>query len=253
MKSAEIITIGDEILTGDILDTNSRFLCEGLTKIGVTVSKVTIIHDDVEIISNAVKSALGSSSDYVIVSGGLGATPDDMTIEAVAKALGRNLIKNSEIVEWVIKKMDYMTRFGFKGGITEEREKFAIIPEGFTAIYNKVGLAPGLVSEIGESTLIILPGVPRELEPLFMSISDEYIKSEETIESEELTIFGLESDFAGCYRQFNVDFPDVRLGSYPTRGKILVKLYLSGEDADEVKGRLKDAKEHLSKLLKNEA
>ena len=249
MKSAEIITIGDEILTGDILDTNSRFLCEGLTKIGVTVSKVTIIHDDVDIISNAVKDALDSSSDYIIVSGGLGATPDDMTIEAVAKTLDRRLIKDPEIVEWVIKKMDYMTRFRFKGGMTQEREKFAIIPEGFTAIYNSVGLAPGLVCEVGESTLIILPGVPRGLEPLFKGISDEYIKSEQTIESEELTIFGLESDLAGCYRQSNSDFPAVRLGSYPSRRKVLVKLYLSGEDEDEVKGRLKEAKEHLSKLL----
>ncbi|MDY6966005.1 MAG: molybdopterin-binding protein [Halobacteriota archaeon] len=251
MKLADIITIGDEILTGDILDTNSKFLCERLTGLGVTVSKVTIIHDDVEIISQAVFNSLNSDVDYTIVSGGLGATPDDMTIEAVAKALKCELKKDPEVVEWIKKKMEYMAKLGFKGGITEEREKFAIIPEGFIPIYNKVGLAPALVSEHDESTLIILPGVPRELEPLFKEISEKYIKSEETIECEELKIFGLESDLANCFKEFNENFPDIRLGSYPTRGTVLVKLYLSGKDAEEVKGRLEEAKEYLLILLKD--
>ena len=134
--------------------------------------------------------------------------------------------------------------------MTKGREKFAKIPKGMTPIYNKVGIAPGLVEKLKEKTLIILPGVPREVEGLFSDI-EKYIESDETIACEEIKLFGLEADLADCFENFTKKFPDVKLGSYPSRGTLLLKLYLSGNDPDQVSKRLIEAKKHLQNSLSN--
>ena len=248
IKKASIITIGDEILNGGILDTNSRWLCRRLTELGVSVERISIVHDTVDAISIEISSALNSEVDYIIATGGLGPTPDDVTIESVAKLLRRDIKIDAEILGWVEKKMEFMSTLGFKGGMTKAREKFARIPDGMIPIYNKVGISPGLIEKLGDRTLIILPGVPREVESLFRDI-EEYIESDVTIECEELKIFGLEADLADCFSNFTKNFPDVKLGSYPSRGTLLLKLYLSGKDAAQVKERLREAKKHLLKIL----
>ena len=180
----------------------------------------------------------------------MGPTPDDVTIEGVAKLLNKNLKTDPEILGWVEKKMEFMSKLGFEGGMTKGREKFAQIPEGMIPIYNKVGIAPGLVEKIGEKTLIMLPGVPREVESLFGDI-EEYIESDVVIACEEIKIFGLESDLADCFSDFALKYPDIKLGSYPSRGTLLLKLYLNGKDATQVTERLKEAKKYLKKTISN--
>jgi molybdenum cofactor synthesis domain-containing protein len=246
MKKAEIITVGDEILSGDTLDTNSKWLCERLTELGIQVERINIVHDDIEQISKVILMSLRSDNNYTIVSGGLGPTHDDVTIEAVANALCREIKVDGEVLKWVEKKVESISKLGLAKNI--DIEKLAEKPEGMIPIYNRVGMAPGLFEHHGERTLIVLPGVPRELECVFNDISDR-IRSDETIASEELKIYGLEADLVDCFDEFRKKFPDVRLGSYPRGGIVRIKLYLHGKDEEEVKKKLLEAKEWLSTMI----
>jgi molybdenum cofactor synthesis domain-containing protein len=245
MKRAELITIGDEILNGDILDINSKWICEKLVERGVRVEKITIVQDDLDKISTVVSSALCSDVDYLIVSGGLGPTPDDVTIEAIAKALRREIRFDPEVFAWVEKKMEFISKFGV--GVTTDRKKLALKPEGMVPIYNRAGVAPGLIAKT-DKTLIVLPGVPRELRCVFDDASI-YIDSEDVIACEELKVLGLESDLVHLMEEVEGKFPHVKLGSYPNFGIVRIRFYSTGKDGDKLKSMVKAAKEYFSTMI----
>lgn len=255
MKTAELVTIGDELLKGDILDANSKWICEKLTKLGIRVDSITIVGDDPERISQALSRVLNSGTDYVIVSGGLGATPDDVTIEAIARTIDRKIKLDQKVLGWIKRKLDYLVKLGMiKEGITPEREKIAMIPEDMTPIYNRVGLAPGLVGNVGKGTLVVLPGVPAELKSLFEEISEEYIKAEGVLMHEELRVIALESDLVPYFKKILEKNLGVKVGSYPMateKGRfLLVRFYLSGKDPGIVKDKLEKVKNDFIKSMR---
>ncbi len=164
MPSAEIITIGTEILLGEIIDTNSSYLARQLRDNGVDVYRTTSIGDNVERIATAVREAL-QRADIVITTGGLGPTVDDPTREAVARAFGVETKYHEALWEQVCERF---ARFGRIP--TENNQRQAYLPAGATPIENPVGTAPAFLVETGgegrNSVLIALPGVPREMEHL---------------------------------------------------------------------------------------
>ena len=158
---AEIIAVGSELLTPDHLDTNSLFLTEKLNEGGFQLHLKTIVGDNEEDIASILRSALGRSN-MVIFSGGLGPTEDDLTRIAVAKVLQRPLTLDAEILEHLRRRF---AKRGYRMAKNNERQ--AEIIEGAEVLPNPLGTAPGMWIREQETILVLLPGPPRELKPMF--------------------------------------------------------------------------------------
>jgi nicotinamide-nucleotide amidase len=158
---AEIIAVGSELLTPDRLDTNSLFLTEELNKIGIEVLRKTVVGDNRDLLGEAFRDAL-NRVPLVIASGGLGPTEDDLTRETVADLLGRKLQRNEEILHFIEGRFRAMNR-----EMPEVNVRQAMVPEGAEILENSRGTAPGLWLEDRGHFIVLLPGPPRELKPVF--------------------------------------------------------------------------------------
>jgi competence/damage-inducible protein CinA-like protein len=170
MPSAEIITIGTEILLGDILDTNARFLARTLRDAGIDLYRKTTIGDNARRIAAIIQEALGRA-DILLTTGGLGPTVDDPTREAVALAVGVETEFRPELWEQIQARFQ---RYGRQP--TENNRRQAYIPRGALAVENPVGTAPSFIYEIDGKSIISLPGVPREMEFLMLNAILPYLR-----------------------------------------------------------------------------
>jgi nicotinamide-nucleotide amidase len=159
--NAEIIAVGSEMLTHKRVDTNSLFLTEQLNNLGVEVTAKHVIGDDLERLAGTIRRALGSAQ-FVILSGGLGPTEDDLTRDAVAMALDRRQIFNPAINESIEQRFRTMNR-----AMPEINRRQAMVIEGAHVLSNDRGTAPGQWIEEGGGVLMILPGPPHELKSMF--------------------------------------------------------------------------------------
>ncbi len=160
--NAEIIAVGSELLTPQRVDTNSLFLTEHLNNLGVEVVLKTVVGDDRERLAAAVRAAV-ARSEIVILTGGLGPTEDDVTREAVAAALDRKLVFRADLLEWIEGRF---RRAGRQMAEINRRQAYVI--EGAEAWRNDNGTAPGLWIEHNGRIVILLPGPPAELQPMFV-------------------------------------------------------------------------------------
>src|SRR5512147_679720 len=158
MPSAEIITIGTEILLGEIVDTNTRYIARTLRGMGVNIYRTTTIGDNTERIAEAIRNAM-TRAEIVITTGGLGPTVDDPTREAVAKAAGVELEFREDLWQQVVA---VISRYGRKPSENQKRQAF--IPRGAIAVPNPVGTAPCFIVETERNAVASLPGVPNEME-----------------------------------------------------------------------------------------
>ncbi len=155
--TCEIITIGSELLLGQIVDTNTSYLAKELGKAGISVRLRTAVSDHSEEITEAIKAAL-KRCDLVITTGGLGPTEDDLTREIVARVAGVDLEFRQELMDQI---QGIFQRYGYQ--MPENNRKQALVPRGSRAIPNPVGTAPAFIAEVEKKVVIALPGVPREL------------------------------------------------------------------------------------------
>ena len=160
----EILCVGNELLAGITLNTNAHWLAGRITKSGGTLKRVTVVRDDIGEISAVVQESLARKPAILIITGGLGATYDDITLEGVGRALGKKIIFNDRAIEmlrrsYAVRKLDYK--------LTEARLKMAKIPEGSTPIQNLIGSAPGVFLKAGKTKIFCLQGVPSEMKAIF--------------------------------------------------------------------------------------
>ena len=195
-KGATIISVGNEILSGDVIDTNSTWLAKRLSTQGVDVEKIMVVGDVVEAISEVIKSC---NSDFVFVMGGLGPTHDDVTREGVAKGVGKALCRNEE-AERALKE-----NYGLSGALL----KMADMPAGSVVIANPVGAAPGFMID----NVIVLPGVPEEMREIFTGIAASF--RAELKETEWITTNKGEHEILDVLNEAVARFSDVTIGSYP--------------------------------------
>ena len=167
--SIEIICIGTELLIGKTLNTNANWLAKRITSLGASVQRITIIRDDINEISSAIKDATQRKNNYVITIGGLGPTFDDKTLEGIAKVLNQRLTINNEALELIKEKYrNYLEEGRIKKfELTPPRIKMARLPDGAKPLPNPVGTAPGVLMKWNEKTIISLPGVPSEMKAIF--------------------------------------------------------------------------------------
>jgi nicotinamide-nucleotide amidase len=158
---AEIIAIGSELLTPYRTDTNSLWLTEQLNNLGIDVKLKAVIGDELDRLVEYLRGAL-ERADVIIATGGLGPTEDDLTREAVAAVLGRRLLRDPEILERLRRRFE---KYGFK--MTPNNERQADVIEGAEVLNNAFGSAPGLFISTGNKIIILLPGPPREMAPMF--------------------------------------------------------------------------------------
>jgi nicotinamide-nucleotide amidase len=163
---ADIITIGDEILIGQVIDTNSSFIGEELSKIGIQIRRIVSISDKKDVIKRTVDTSI-KYSDFTIITGGLGPTNDDITKHALADYFGVKLIRNQDALD-NIRKL-----FRHRGAtFTDMNNAQADVPENCIVLNNKYGTAPGMLFQIENKVVLSLPGVPFEMKGL---ITDEFI------------------------------------------------------------------------------
>jgi nicotinamide-nucleotide amidase len=170
MPSAEIITIGTELLLGEIVDTNARFLARTLRDTGIDLYRTTTVGDNVNRIAQAIRQSL-ERCEIVITTGGLGPTVDDPTRDAVALALGVKSEYRPELWEQIQARFRKLGR-----APTENNRRQAFIPEGALAFANPVGTAPIFVAEHQSQVIISLPGVPSEMEHMMLSTIVPYLR-----------------------------------------------------------------------------
>ncbi|MBP1571215.1 MAG: CinA family nicotinamide mononucleotide deamidase-related protein, partial [Oscillospiraceae bacterium] len=157
---AEIICVGTELLLGDILNTNAQYLSRALSELGIFVYNQQVVGDNADRLAQAVSTAK-ERSDIVILSGGLGPTDDDLTKQTVARIYNDELVYNEQVEQKIRLHFEKMNR-----QMTDNNKKQAYVPKRGRFLPNENGTAPGIMFVDGEKLAVLLPGPPRELEPM---------------------------------------------------------------------------------------
>ena len=176
--SVEIFIIGNEILNGEIQDTNTHWLCKEITGMGGHVSRGTVLRDDLDCIATELRAAMDRGTGVIFTSGGLGPTADDLTLAAIAKCIGKELQLNAKAQQMIKESYDALFEKGIlaQGGLTPAREKMAWLPEGSIPLYNTIGTAPCSLLHAEQTVFISLPGIPKELKGIFNSSLQPFLQ-----------------------------------------------------------------------------
>jgi nicotinamide-nucleotide amidase len=175
LRTVEIFAIGNELLTGQVLDTNTHWLIRMVTNAGARVTRAAIIRDDYDHIGDELRAALRRGPRLILTTGGLGPTEDDLTVRAIARALDLPLALHPEALEMIRQRYAHLakTRPNYSAELNDARRKMALFPRGAIPIANPRGTAPGMVLDVpsqhadGITTIVALPGVPAEMEAIF--------------------------------------------------------------------------------------
>jgi nicotinamide-nucleotide amidase len=221
VATSSIVAIGDELVGGFTLDTNSHWLAERLRLLGFPVKRVTQIRDrPQEIVDQVHRELADRDLTHVFFSGGLGPTPDDRTFAAMAEALGRGLVIWEETRARIERRVQRMHEAGLLDSpeVTEGNLRMARIPADPAHVFkNRRGMAPGVVYEASGKSLFILPGVPLEMKGIFTEeLEPQFLSEGSAAAVRELRFtFAVEARFYPLMTELEHSFPDVSVGSYP--------------------------------------
>ncbi len=220
-----LITVGDELLAGDTVNTNANWLAAELADRGVTVTRILSVPDDRLTIADCV-AAYAEAFDAVVVTGGIGGTPDDVTMEAVADAFGREMTVSALARSSVEDRLAAIGSRVADRDLRVDVDAEAALPEGSRPLPNGTGLAPGCVVE----NVYVFPGIPEELRAMFDSVADEFAGEQRsrflyTVEPEANIVPALEAV---------IDEFDTTIGCYPDREAGHNRLKVTGTDPEEV-------------------
>lgn len=204
----EILAIGDEILDGRVVDTNSVRLAQALAPVGLQVSQRTAVTDDVEAIAREALAVAGRGTKICVVSGGLGPTSDDVTAQAFAQAAGVPLVRDAEAAHAI---EAYLTKR--ERPVTSNHLRQADRPEGSTPIPNHRGTAPGFIAHLGDCAFYAMPGVPHEFDAMVQhALVTPRLADAEPVEVRGLYVFGLiEADVDHRLADITARFKEVRV------------------------------------------
>lgn len=246
---AEIITIGDEILIGQIVDTNSAFIAKELNKIGVSVYQITSVQDEKEHILHALANAK-SKVDIVIVTGGLGPTKDDITKHTFCRFFNDVLVENKNVLAHV----EMLFAKHISTPISDLNRKQALLPSKAKVLHNAHGTAPGMWIHEDGTTFISLPGVPFEMKNLMkVEVLPKLVAFYERphIIHRTIVTYGLgESAIAQKIEAWEDELPPfVKLAYLPNLGKVRLRMTAKGADYDVLKAAIEAEHKKLLPLL----
>lgn len=249
--NAELISVGTEILLGNIVNTNAAYLSEKMAGLGISVYFETTVGDNEERLTMALESAL-SRAGIVILTGGLGPTADDITKETAAKVLGLPLYEDKNVkaaIEGYFEKR-------MIGRITDNNWKQAMVPEGAAILHNANGTAPGLIlkSKEGDKTVILLPGPPGELKPLFEEQVVPYLEkmTDCVIYSRTIKTFGLgESMLEDAIKDLMENQTNPTIAPYAKTGEVHLRVTAKATDKKEAKKLIQPVCDEILKRFHN--
>ncbi len=233
----ELISVGTEILLGNITNTNATFLSEMCARLGISLYYHTVVGDNEKRLKETIRQAC-ARSQVVIITGGLGPTEDDITKEAAASVLGYKLVEDAHTkkrIESFFKK--YIKNQGNKK-ITENNWKQALVPKGARVLDNQNGTAPGLIMEKDDKKVILLPGPPGEMQPMFMESVYPYLhKSQpEVIYSQMVKICGVgESQVDDAIKDLLKKQKNPTIAPYAKTGEVHLRVTARAKDEKEAK------------------
>ncbi|MBD5466510.1 MAG: competence/damage-inducible protein A [Lachnospiraceae bacterium] len=228
----ELISVGTEILLGNIVNTNAAYLAEKCAGLGLSCYYQTVVGDNGDRLEGVLKTAL-SRSDMVILSGGLGPTQDDLTKETAAKVMGKELFMDAHSKERILKYFKER-----KLTITENNWKQAMMPKGAIIIDNENGTAPGVIMEEQGKSVILLPGPPNELIPMFEKDIVPYLKEKtpEVIYSQTVKICGIgESRAESMIEDLMKKQTNPTIAPYAKTGEVHLRVTAKAEDEKTAK------------------
>lgn len=244
--NAEILSVGTELLLGEILNTDAQFLAGELSELGINVYYQTVVGDNEKRLTDAVDAAL-SRADIVIASGGLGPTPDDLTKEIISKKMKKQLVLHEESLE---RMQIYLKRRNLNK--VECNKKQAMLPEGCIILPNNCGTAPGCIIEEGEKIVIMLPGPPHELEQMFMESVKPYLmkKTNCRLYSQNLKLFGIgESKVSQMLDDYIKNNTNPTVAPYAETPGVRLRLTASCKNEEEGKEIIRPVKEEIYNKL----
>ncbi|MCF7560355.1 competence/damage-inducible protein A [Sabulilitoribacter multivorans] len=249
---AEIITIGDELLIGQVIDTNSAFIAKQLNKIGVSVYQITSVQDDKPHILKALKDA-EDNVDIIILTGGLGPTKDDITKKTIAEYFNDELVLDNSVLE----NIESIWKKYVRQTLLQVNKDQALVPSKATVLMNSNGTAPGMWLEKDKKTFISLPGVPFEMKSLITNNVIPKLKEKYDcpfILHKTLLVYGLgESTLAARIEAWEDALPKhIKLAYLPSLGKMRLRLSVKGFDKQQIESEVQAQINKVLPLIKNE-
>ena len=246
-KCAEILSIGTELLLGDICNTDAQQVSSMLSRLGINVYWHTVVGDNYDRLYKALSLAL-SRADIVITTGGLGPTFDDMTKDCISRALGRKLVVDEPALNKI--KEAYKA---FNRPMTDNNIKQAMVIEGCTVLENEWGMAPGVAVEQDGKTIIMLPGVPKERIPMMEHKVLPYLQKhvvKSVILSHNVKIFGLGESMVEdmLYKQIS-EYKNPTVAPYCKDGEVLIRISAKADTKEEAEALIKPVKEEILGIL----
>ncbi|HIW48219.1 MAG TPA: competence/damage-inducible protein A [Firmicutes bacterium] len=243
---AEILAVGTEILLGDILNTNAQYLSKQLASLGIDVHFQTVVGDNEKRLTEAVNLAF-SRADLIITSGGLGPTEDDLTKETCTRYFGEPLVEDQ-------KAMEMMEEFfqGLKRTMTDNNKKQAMVPRGCTVMYNENGTAPGIIQEGKGKILMMFPGPPRELIPMFETYAKPYLaaKQDQIFVSRVLRISKVgESEVEHLLQDIIDRQTNPTIATYVKRFEVIIRLTAKAKNEQEANRLIDPVAEEIHERL----
>jgi molybdenum cofactor synthesis domain-containing protein len=248
------VAIGDELVSGFTLDTNSHWMAERLRILGYPVKRVTQIRDrPAEIIEQIRRDLDDPDITHIFLSGGLGPTPDDRTFASLGSALGRELVIWEETRARIERRVKRMHEAGLLESpeVTEGNLRMARIPATPALVLkNRPGMAPGVVYEEKGKRIFVLPGIPQEMMSIFTEeIEPQFLSDGSAAVVRELRFtFAVEARFYPMMRELEQTFPDVSIGSYPNFETKDLVIRCAGSDVKRVEAALDEMRRRAEVL-----
>jgi len=251
MVNVSIITIGDELLIGQVVDTNSAWMAQELNKAGVRVKRRVAVGDVWDEIWQALDEE-SAQADVILITGGLGPTADDITKPLLCAYFGGKLVQDAGALQ----NVTYLFESIFKRPITARNVKQADVPDVCTVLQNKRGTAPGMLFRKNGKVFISMPGVPQEMQGMMTDDVIPLVKKEfnpSHIAHRTLLTFGIgESNLADHIQDFEETLPThIKLAYLPNYGMVRLRLSATGQDAAETELQLNERFEKLQELVKD--
>ncbi|MBQ7044571.1 MAG: competence/damage-inducible protein A [Clostridia bacterium] len=245
MKTCEIISVGTELLLGDILNTDAQFLAQELARLGFSVMHQSVVGDNHDRLLASLNHA-AQRSDIIILSGGLGPTPDDITKEVACEFFSKELVLHKESLERMTK---YFTNKGLE--MPESNKKQAMLPADCVVFENNNGTAPGLGMEKNGKHILLLPGPPRELKPMFFESAVPYLKrfSDKIIISHNVRTFGIGESAMSQLVEDLLESENPTVAPYAKDGEALLRVTAMADNEAEADRLCAPVIEEITKRL----
>lgn len=244
--NAEIVCVGTELLLGDIINTNAAFIARRLASMGINCFYHTVVGDNAERLQEQVRQSL-ERSDLVIFTGGLGPTYDDVTKDIVAKALDLPLEFNQEILDQITLSFAKSNRT-----VTEENIRQNLVPKDTIVFKNDNGIAPGLCFEVGDKAAILLPGPPKEMQPMFENHVEKYLaaKSNVVLYSTRISLTGIGESLVERYLNKEMtSYTNPTIAPYINKDGVLLRITASSNTIEHAKELIEPVIERIYEIF----